>query len=372
MKSLSLLEMKSFLNKEEQENWNIMIVDDEESIQKLLSRILKMNGNECERAGSAEEARQLLKQKAYDLILCDVNMPGENGVDFAKYVLTEYPNLAIIMVTAIDEQDIVRAALEVGAYGYIVKPFKPNEVIINVCNALHRRNLEIQNMFHRENLEKMVMERTIKLRETMDDLKGTLEGVIEAIGYTLEVKDSYTAGHQQRVSHIACDIAKEIGLSEDQIESVRIAGAMHDIGKIAVSSQILNKPGKLTQEEYDMIKTHPKVGHDILKKINFPWPLADIIHQHHERMDGSGYPQGLAGKAILIEARIVAVADVVEAMASKRPYRPALGIDEALAEISVNSPRLYDARVAEACIKLGTTPKLKQEMLVKTNDEYGD
>jgi putative nucleotidyltransferase with HDIG domain len=364
MKSLSLAEMKAFLKKEEQDNWKIMIIDDEESIRGLLSRILKMNGDECALASSAAEAREFLKEKEYDLMLCDVNMPGENGIELARYAITEYPDIAIIMVTAIDDQEIVKSALEVGAYGYIVKPFKPSEVLINVCNALHRRNLEIQNSFHRENLEKMVMERTIKLRETMDDLKGVLEGVIEAIGYTLQVKDRYTAGHQQRVSQIAADIAKEIGLSEDQIEGVRIAGAMHDIGKISISSKILNKPEKLTKEEYEIIQTHPQVGHDILRKIKFPWPLADIILQHHERLDGSGYPQGLKGKEILLEARIVAVADVVEAMASKRPYRPALGIDEALAEISINSSRLYDPRVAEACIKLGTTPKLKQDMFV--------
>ena len=364
MKNLSLTDMKGFLRKEEQDAWKIMIVDDEESIRGLLSRMLRLNGNECALAGSAAEARDFIKKKEYDLILCDVNMPGENGIDFARYALTEYPDMAIIMVTAIDDQEIVKSALEVGAYGYIVKPFKPSEVIINVCNALHRRNLEIQNSFHRENLEKMVMERTLKLKETMNDLKDAFEGIIEAIAYTLEVKDPYTAGHQQRVSSIACDIAKEIGLSEDQIEGVRIAGAMHDIGKISISSKILTKPGKHTDQEFDIIKTHPQVGYDILKKIKFPWPIAEIIYQHHERMNGSGYPQGLRKKDILLEARIVAVADVVEAMASKRPYRPALGIDEALTEISRNSSKLYDPRVAEVCIKLGMSSKLKDQMVV--------
>jgi HD-GYP domain-containing protein (c-di-GMP phosphodiesterase class II) len=139
---------------------------------------------------------------------------------------------------------------------------------------------------------------------------------------------------------------------------------MHDIGKISIPSRILNKPGKLTDQEFDLIKTHPQVGHDILKTINFPWPIADIIFQHHERMDGSGYPRGLKRKDILLEARIVAVADVVEAMASKRPYRPALGIDEAIAEISNNSSKLYDSRVAEACIKLSMSSKLKMDMVV--------
>lgn len=358
MKNLSLNQMKSFLKKEENDTWQILIVDDEESIQSLLKRVLKMNGQDCSLAGSAAEARKYLKEKQYDLILCDVNMPGENGIDFVRYALTEYPDTAVIMVTAIDDQKIVKSALEVGAYGYIVKPFKPNEVIINVYNALHRRNLEMQQSLQHENLEKMVMERTIRLKETMNDLQGALEGIIEAMGYTLGIRDPYTAGHQHRVACIACDIAKKIGLSEDQIEGVNMAGLMHDIGKIIIPTEILTKPGKLTEKEFDIIKTHPQVGYDILKKIKFPWPIADIIHQHHERMDGSGYPRGLRGKDILIEARIVAVADVVEAMASKRPYRPALGIDEALEEITRNSPALYDANVVNACLNLGMSSKL--------------
>ena len=159
-------------------------------------------------------------------------------------------------------------------------------------------------------------------------------------------------GHQKRVAHLSRAIGDEIGLPRPQIEAVRMAGAIHDIGKVSVPAEILSKPGRLTDLELSLIKTHPTVGYEILKEIEFPWPIARIVLQHHERMNGSGYPEGLSGQAILIEARILGVADVVEAMASHRPYRPALSIEEALEEISHKKGMLYDAIVVDACLRL--------------------
>jgi putative nucleotidyltransferase with HDIG domain len=169
---------------------------------------------------------------------------------------------------------------------------------------------------------------------------------------TVEMRDPYTAGHQRRVSKLACAIAREIGLPGAQIEGIRMAGEIHDIGKIYVPAEILSKPGKLTDIEFTIIKTHAQVGYDILKNIEFPWPIADIVVQHHERLNGSGYPAGLKGGAILPEANIIIVADVVEAMSSHRPYRPAHGIDTALAEIVQNKGVLYDAAVVDHCVRL--------------------
>lgn len=168
----------------------------------------------------------------------------------------------------------------------------------------------------------------------------------------VEIKDPYTAGHQKRVTRLASAIAEELGLPKEQIEGIRIAGLIHDIGKVSIPAEILSKPGRITDLEFSVIKTHSQAGYDILKTIEFPWPIAQIVLQHHERLNGSGYPQGLSGEEILLEARILGVADVVEAMASHRPYRPALGIDKALEEITQNRGILYDARVAEACLKL--------------------
>jgi len=190
------------------------------------------------------------------------------------------------------------------------------------------------------------------LKESRDRLHQALQGTIQAMALTIEIRDPYTAGHQRRVSKLACAIAEEIGLPEEQIEGLRVAGDIHDIGKIYVPAEILSKPGQITAIEYGIIKTHPQVGYDILKTIKFPWPVAQIVLQHHERLDGSGYPLGLSGDQILKEARILIVADIVEAMSSHRPYRPAHGIDRALEEITQNKGIQYDADVVDACVRL--------------------
>jgi len=191
-----------------------------------------------------------------------------------------------------------------------------------------------------------------QIDKTLNDLRKALGGTIEAMALTVETRDPYTAGHQRRVSNLARGIATEMGVSEDQIQGVRMAGVIHDIGKISVPGEILSKPGKISQNEFGIIKEHPQVGYNILKTVDFSWPIAQIVLQHHERMDGSGYPNGISGENILLEARILAVADVVEAMASHRPYRPALGIDIALKEISKNRGSSYDPKVVDACLRL--------------------
>jgi HD-GYP domain-containing protein (c-di-GMP phosphodiesterase class II) len=188
-----------------------------------------------------------------------------------------------------------------------------------------------------------------------------LEGTISTLVLTIEGRDPYTAGHQRRVTQLACAIANEMHLPQEQIEGLRMAGLTHDIGKINIPAEILSKPGQLTDLEFGLIRMHPQTGHDILKAIEFPWPVAQMVLQHHERMDGSGYPQRLSGEEILLEARILGVADVVEAMASHRPYRSARGIDQALEEISQNKGVLYDAEIVDACLKLFTEKDFRFE-----------
>ena len=190
------------------------------------------------------------------------------------------------------------------------------------------------------------------LKQTLEKLRKTLAGTIQAISLTVETKDPYTAGHQRRVSNLARVIAQEMGLSMDTVENIRIAGVVHDIGKISVPAEILSKPGKLTNIEMSLIQVHPQSGYDILKEAELPCPIAQIVLQHHEHMNGSGYPQGLKGDQIVLGARILAVADVMEAIASHRPYRPARGIDAALEEIEKNKGILYDAEVVEVCLRL--------------------
>ncbi|HCX89443.1 MAG TPA: histidine kinase [Deltaproteobacteria bacterium] len=196
-----------------------------------------------------------------------------------------------------------------------------------------------------------------KLGQSYERLQKAMDGTIQAMASIVEIRDPYTSGHQQRVARLASAIAEEMGLPKEQIEIIRISGILHDIGKIYIPAEIMSKPGKLSDSEMNMIKAHPQVGRDILKTLELPWLICPMVLQHHERMDGSGYPKGLSGESITLEARILAVADVVEAMASHRPYRPALGIEKALEEISQKRGLLYDSRVVDACIKLFSEKK---------------
>jgi PAS domain S-box-containing protein len=190
------------------------------------------------------------------------------------------------------------------------------------------------------------------LKESYDKLDKTLDAVIQTMALTVEMRDPYTAGHQHRVAGLACAIAAEMGLSPEKIKGIGVVGAIHDIGKICVPAEILSKPGRITEAEFSIIKEHPRTGYDILKGIDFPWPVARSVLQHHERINGSGYPGRLSGENIILEAKILAVADAVEAMASHRPYRPSLGKDKALEEISQQKGVLYDSVVVDACLKL--------------------
>lgn len=330
----------------------ILVVDDEPQVCNLLREILERNGYTCTLASNALEARRHLEEQAFDLVLSDIHMPGESGLELIQDVLSSHPDTAAVMVTAVDDPVVADVALRMGVYDYIIKPFDKNSVLITVANALRRLKLERANRRYRKQLEAMVAERTSELEETLEKLQKTLEGTIRAIALTVEMRDPYTSGHQKRVADLSCAIAGKIGLSEDRIEGILMGGNVHDLGKIAVPSEILSKPTRLSKDEINLIRQHPKAGHDILKPIAFPWPIARMVLEHHERLDGSGYPQGLSGEDILLEARILAVSDVVEAMSSHRPYRPSLGMDKALEEIQQNKGILYDPDVVDACTEI--------------------
>ncbi|QWR77345.1 PAS domain S-box protein [Candidatus Magnetomonas plexicatena] len=219
-------------------------------------------------------------------------------------------------------------------------------------NITHRKEMEMSIAMYTDQLESVVQERTKELLDSLDKLRSHTNAIIQAMCAAVEARDPYTAGHQLRVSKLSSAIADELGLSEQQKEGVLLSSAIHDLGKIYVPSEILSRPGKLKASEFNLIKEHSQVGFEILKGIDFSYPVAQIVLQHHERMDGSGYPLGLKGDDILLEARIICVSDVVEAMANHRPYRPALGIEKALEEITKNSGVLYDSDVVSACVSV--------------------
>lgn len=320
---------------------SILIVDDDKSTLRTLSLIFEKKGYKIETASTGQEAIEKARGKFFELALMDIRLPDGEGTELLAPLKRMHPDTMVVMVTGYASLESAVRALNEGATAYITKPFNMDHVLATVREVLEKQRLIREKRRAEE-----------ELRKSYDKLQRGLEGTVHTVAKIAETRDPYTARHQKRVTSLACAIAKEMGLSEDQIEGIHVAGTLHDIGKIYVPAEILSKPGKVIDMEMNLIKTHPQVGYEILKEIEFPWPVAQIVLQHHERMDGSGYPQGLPGEDIVLEARILAVADVVEAMCSHRPFRPAIGSDIALKEVAEKSGILYDPRVVEACIRV--------------------
>ncbi len=334
-----------------QADTSILIVDDEEPIRRLLVGLLEGQGYACTQVANVREARKLLQEKSFGLMLCDVNMPGESGLQLAKEVLTAASNPAVIMVTVTDDVQVATTALELGAYGYVLKPFKPSELLINVANALRRRKLESENRRHRESLEETVSERTTSLRKaivrlelTERELSLAQEETIQRLARAAEFRDDETARHVQRMSRYAALLAGQLGWTIERCELLRLASSLHDIGKIGTPDQILLKPGKHTPEEFAVMKRHPEIGHHILggSTAKLLMLAATIAWTHHERYDGSGYPYGLVGEAIPLESRIAMIGDVFDALTSKRVYKSAIPVEQAIDILRQERGKYFD------------------------------
>jgi len=364
------------------EQLKILIVDDNTEALRLLEMLLGNAGHTIISAADGKEALEKLHDEEFGMIISDILMPVMDGFQLCRDVKGDETLSGIPFVfytaTYTDEKD-EQFAMKLGAEAFIRKPMEPGKlmsilrgVIKDVekgeaspkqpasanetdCFKLYNQRL-VEKLEHKMlNLETEITRREQveeKLKQSYKKLSETLIKTVGSLATVTELRDPYTAGHQRRVTALACAIAHELSIPEEQIEGIRMAGLIHDIGKINVPAEILSKPGALSETEFALIKTHSQVGYEILRDIDFQAPIAEIVLQHHERMDGSGYPNGLKGNKILREARIIAVADTVEAMASHRPYRPALGIDKALDEISNNKAMKYDAEVVDACLKL--------------------
>jgi putative nucleotidyltransferase with HDIG domain len=276
-------------------------------------------------------------------------MPSFDGMAALKLALEYSLDTPFIIVTGSVSEDVAAECMKAGAWDYIIKQHI-RRLGPAVVNALDKK----QTLITKRKAEE---EREAAYRA----LDKALADSIAAMSKIVEIRDPYTAGHQTRVADLSVAIARELKLPEEHVKYIRIAALIHDIGKIYIPSDILSKPGKLRDMEWQLIKIHAQGSYDILKTIEFPWPIARIAWQHHERLDGSGYPNGLNGDNILLEAKILAVADVVEAMSSYRPYRPALGIEKALGEISHNRGVLYDPDIVDVCLKLFSDNSFKLE-----------
>jgi putative two-component system response regulator len=331
----------------------ILVVDDERQIRDLVHRLLERAGYSCTTAENASEAAKLLDAEPFALLLADLQMPGESGLDLISRVREEHPDTATIMVTGIDDPALAEAALALGAYGYIVKPFSPTELSIQVMNALARRKLEIAQRHERERLEQMVAARTVELRCAIENVKRSEEETVTRLAAAVEARDHETAEHIQRVGDYSALVARRLGLPDEHCELLRRASTMHDIGKIGVADEILLKPGPLTQLERREMQRHAEIGHEILAGSQLDLlELAGLIAwTHHERVDGMGYPRGLAGTEIPLEGRIVAVVDVYDAVTSDRPYRKALSHGDALTLLAAGRETQFDPIVLDAFLE---------------------
>ena len=320
----------------------IFILEDELITAESIKASLTRNGYTVTGiARSGETALQELEKNPAHLVLVDIRLKGEmDGIETARHITGRF-GIPVIYLSAFADKEILEKVKQTESYGYLIKPFNDKELSSNIEIAIYKHNSE-----------RLVRESEEKYRELSDKQRRTLRGIIEAMAIVVETRDPYTAGHQQRVSELAGAIAREMESPDDMLEGTIIAAGIHDIGKLGVPSELLSKPARLNEIEFQLIKTHSKIGYDILKNIDFPWPIAEIVYQHHEKINGTGYPRGLTGKDILMESRIITVADVTEAIASHRPYRPQLGIDIALKELTACRGVLYDADVVDTCIKL--------------------
>ena len=359
----------------------VLTIDDENVFRENIAAFLEDKDYYVIESDNGEEGLKKFKQEAPDIVLCDLKMPKMDGFQVLETVAREAPETPIIMISGTGAIHDVIETLRLGAWDYILKPIYDMGVLEHALSkVLERARLLRENRRYREHLEEEVKKRTQEIMErtnelqsankqlnaeiterkavekqlknSLNSLEKTIEGTINTISLIVEMRDPYTGGHQRHVAQLSQEIAREMGFTAEQLKGIYYAGLIHDIGKLAVPIEILVKPGSISGIEHMMIRTHPQAGWEILKKIEFPWPIAEIALQHHERLDGSGYPNGLAGDNILIESRIVAVADVIESMMFHRPYRESLGLDVALAEISVKRDQLYDPGVVDTCIKL--------------------
>lgn len=328
----------------------VLLVEDNPGDARLIREMLAEVDSSVDLAHvrTLESAVEHLVSETVHVVLLDLGLPDCQGIETFVQLQSAAPHVAVVVLSGNTDTREAVQTVESGAQDFLVKGRVDGEIVVrSVGYALGRKQAE-----------RCLQESEARLAATNAQLVSMVYGVAEAMGRVVEARDPYTQGHQVRVAKVAVQVAQDMGGSEDEIAAIEMAALVHDIGKMSIPAEILSKPGRLSQLEFDLIKQHPQLSYEILQGISFPWPVAEIAFQHHERADGSGYPNGLALRDTLPAARILAVADVVEAMASDRPYRPALGLDAALAEIT-GRKELYDPEVVASCLRVSAAGGLE-------------
>jgi response regulator RpfG family c-di-GMP phosphodiesterase len=324
----------------------ILIVDDELEITEILADLLS-EYYECQKAGSAEQALLRLQESEFHLVISDITMPGMSGLDMIPHIKKQSPNTVVVMISGMQTVESAIGALRVGAFDYLMKPFDLRQVEAVVKRALEHHELVVAKQRYENHLEELVEQRTAELDRTLESLQDAYRSTLKALTTALETRDQETHGHSERVVSYSLRLGFEYGLNREQMKSLEFGSLLHDIGKIGVPDRILRKPGKLTEEEWVLMREHPHHGQQILRGIDFLQGAARVVAQHHEKWDGTGYPVGLVAEDIDINARIFAVADAFDAITSDRVYRRGKSYEAAAQELDDWAGRQFDPKVVE-------------------------
>ena len=300
---------------------SILVVDDEEPIRNALKKFLTQQGYDVTTAASGDEAMKVLQRQKISCMLLDVRMPGRSGIDLVPQVMELEPSIAILMLTAVNDATTAALCMQRGAMDYLTKPIDLNDLARAILRAVRRRDSMMEQQHLNQWLKEEVAVRTAELRRERAKLERLSVATLEALVNALEAKDPYLRGHSARVADLGAMIAAELGLNEDQVELVRMAGRLHDIGKIGIREEILAKEGPLTNEEYEQVKQHVVIGSQILAPLAHLGDVIAFVRSHHERWDGQGYPDKLRGDTIPLGARVLAAAEIYDALTTSRPYQ---------------------------------------------------
>lgn len=325
----------------------ILIADDQKMICAMLSKRLTLEGYSCVTAHSGKDALSHFYRENFSLIISDIRMPEMDGLELLKHVKTAQPNMMFIIMTAYPEIEVAVEAIRSGATDFLIKPVDLELTVFSVRRALERKKMEEEIESYHRNLEKLVEMRTENLRLACRTLKKANLDSVKVLSGAIDVKDPYTRGHSDRVRRMSLQIAASLGFTEERMEMLEYGALLHDIGKIGIKDEILGKPGPLSEEEYQMIQEHTLIGVKIVEGIEFFEDKIPMIRNHHEHFDGRGYPDGLAGEAIPIEARIIAVPDAFDAMASLRPHRETMPLEQILLEMEKCKGKQFDPKILE-------------------------